>query len=312
MQQASAEKATGKASARKQFLSRKHRDWLWAYVFIAPTVLGLYLFFVAPIFFSIYISLTRWNHLTSPVFIGFDNYARMLTDSILHTEIRNTFFYVLLYVPITVALSLLLAVVLTMKLPLLGFFRTTIFIPHVTLPAAAALVWMNMFNARFGFVNGALRHIGIPVVDWFGSANSVMGIIIAMGVWQAVGYFGVILMVGLKNLPLSYFEAARIDGANGIQAFFKITVPLLTPQLFFVSTIATIGAFGMFDGVFVFGRLSVTIRDSIRTMAFGIFDRGFSLQEMGYASANAVLLFALIMIVTVIQFIGQKYWVHYE
>ena len=297
---------------KRKGLSRRHRDWLWAYAFIAPTVIGLWVFFIAPIFFSIYISTTRWNHVTAPEFIALNNYIRMLTDPLLFTEIRNTFFYVLFMVPITVTLSVLIALILTMKLPFLGFFRTTIFIPYVTLPAAAAIVWQNIFNTRFGMVNGFLRHLGIPVVDWFGTANSTMGIIIAIGVWATIGYFSVILMVGIKNLPVSYFEAARIDGANKVQAFFRITLPLLTPQIFFVTTIATIGAFGMFDAIFVFGRFSITIRDSIRTMAFGIFERGFILQEMGYASANAVLLFVLVMIVTIIQFIGQKYWVHYE
>ena len=293
-------------------VSRKYKDWMWAYIFIAPTVLGILLFTIGPIFFAFYISLTRWNNITPPEFIGLQNYARMLTDEIFRTEIRNTFLYVLVSVPLTIASSLLVAVMLTQKLPALGFFRTVIFIPYVTLPAAAAMVWENMFNNRFGMINGFLRALGIPVVDWFGTSDRVMGIIIALAVWASIGYFGIILMVGIKNIPASFIEAARIDGATPAQSFFRITIPLLTPQIFFVTTICMIMAFGMFDAIFVFGRGSVIVRDGIRTMAFGIYERGFTLQQMGYAAANAVVLLVIIMSITIIQFISQKYWVHYE
>jgi len=287
-------------------------DYFWGYIFIAPTALGIMLFTLGPIIYAFYISMTRWNNITPPQFIGLDNYIRMVGDIILRSELRNTFVYVFISVPITIAISLLIAVALTMKLPALGFFRTVIFIPYVTLPAAAAMVWENMFNSRFGMINGFLRTIGVPVVDWFGSNNMVMGIVIAMAVWAAIGYYSVILMVGIKNLPVSFLEAARIDGATRTQSFFRITIPLLTPQIFFCTTIAMIGAFSMFDAVFIFGRASVTIRDGIRTMAFGIYERGFTFQEMGYASANAVLLLIIILFITILQFLSQKYWVHYE
>lgn len=292
-------------------ISRKHREWLWAYAFIAPTVLGIFIFTIGPIFYAFYISLTRWNNITPPQFIGFANYTRMMTDSIFHSEIINTFIFVIISVPLTISISILIAVMLTAKIPAVGFFRTVIFIPYVTLPAAAAMVWENIFNNRFGMINGMLRWLGLPLVDWFGSSRSVMGIIIAMTVWASIGYFSVILMVGIKSLPVSFLEAAKIDGATSVQSFFRITVPLLTPQIFFVTTICMIGAFSMFDAIFIFGRGSVIIRDGIRTMAFGIFDRGFTFQEMGYAASNAVVLLVFIMAVTILQFVSQKYWVHY-
>ena len=292
-------------------LSRKHRDWLWAYVFIAPTVIGLLLFLIGPIFFSFYISFTNWDNITTPTFAGLSNYTRMLTDSMVHAEVVNTLLFALLIVPFTVAFSLLVACLLTVKVPGIGFFRVAIFLPYVTLPIASALVWQNMFNNRFGMINGILRMMGIPVVDWLGQPGMVFAIVVAMTTWGAMGYYGIILLVGLKNLPASYHEAALIDGANRFQVFFKVTIPLLTPQLFFVVTIATIGAFQMFDAILVFGH-SVFIRDGIRTLAFGIFERGFTFQQMGYASANAILLLVMILIVTILNFIFQKYWVHYD
>ena len=296
---------------KSKIMTRKRREWIWALFFVGPTVFGIYLFTIGPIFYALYISLTRWTGLTPPVFIGLDNYVRMLSDQFLLSEIRNTFIFVIAGVPLTVSISLLIALMLCVKIPALGFFRTTIFIPWVTLPIAAAMVFQNIFNVRFGMVNGFLRMMGIPVVDWLGNVPTVMGIIVGMGVWGSVGYFSVILMVGIKNLPLSYFEAARIDGATRIQTAFRITIPLLTPQIFFVTTMSMIGSFGIFEPVFVFGG-NVMIRDGIRTLAYGIFERGFEMQNLGYAAANATLLFILIMIVTILQFIGQRYWVHYE
>jgi len=294
-----------------KLITRKRREWIWALLFIGPTVLGVYLFTIGPIFYAFYVSLTRWSGLTPPVFIGFDNYVRMFSDPFILSEIRNTLIFVVVGVPLTISISLLIAIMLCVKIPALGFFRTTIFIPWVTLPIAAAMVFQNIFNVRFGMVNGFLRMMGIPVVDWLGNIPSVMGIIIGMGVWGSIGYYSVILMVGIKNLPTSYFEAARIDGATRRQTFFRITIPLLTPQLFFVTTMAMIGSFGIFEPVLIFGG-NVMIRDGIRTLAYGIFERGFEMQSLGYAAANATLLFVLIMIVTIFQFIGQRYWVHYE
>ena len=296
---------------KRKILRRKYKEWMWAMFFIGPTAIGLYLFIIGPIFYAFYISMTQWTGLTPPVFVGLDNYVRMMSDPTIFREIRNTLLFVIIGVPITISASLLVALMLCAKIPARGFFRTAIFIPWVTLPAAAALVFSNLFNIRFGMVNGFLRMLGLPVVDWLGSGSSVMGIIIGMGVWGSIGYYSIILMVGIKNLPGSYFEAAMIDGANRRQTFFGITVPLLTPQLFFVTTMCMIGTFGLFDSIVVFGT-SVTIRDGIRTLAFGIYERGFTMMQLGYASANATLLFLLVMFVTILQFLGQKYWVHYE
>ena len=296
---------------KKPILSRKHKEWIWGYVFIAPTVVGLFVFLIGPIFFSFYISMSRWDNLNPPQFIGFDNYIRMFTDSMLHLEIRNTLLFAVFIVPFTVIMPLLVAVMLSVKAKWIGFFRVCLFLPWVTSGIAAAMVWQNMFMDRFGMVNGFLRRLGIPVVGWLSSPHTVFGIVVAMSVWAALGYYAIIYLVGLKNLPASYNEAAAIDGANKMQVFFKITIPLLTPQIFFVLTMTAIGAFQMFDAILVFGA-NPHIRDGIRTVAFGIFDRGFNFQQMGYASANAIVLLIMIMAVTLLNFVFQKFWVHYD
>jgi len=292
-------------------LTKKHSDYLWAYIFIAPTVIGLLLFLIGPIFYAFYISLTRWDNLNPPVFIGIDNYIRMFSDPQVIGEVWRTLLFAAFIVPLTVAVSLLVAYLLNMKIPAIGFFRINIFLPYITLPVASAMVWQSMFNTRFGMINGFLRMMELPVVDWLGDTSSVFGIIVAMTVWAGMGYYSIILLVGMKNIPKTYYEAALIDGANRLQLFFKVTLPLLTPQIFFVVTICTIAAFQMFDAILVFGQ-SVIIRDGIRTLSFGIYERGFTFHMMGYASANAMILLVMIMIVTVMNFILQKFWVHYE
>lgn len=292
-------------------LSRKHSNYIWAYLFIAPTVLGLLLFTIGPMFFSLYVSLTNWNLLTDPVFVGFANYTRMLTDNLVRTELANTLLFALFIVPITVTVSLLLAVLLNRKIPGIGAFRIAMFLPYITLPVASAVVWQFLFNTRFGLINGVLRMLGIPIVEWLGRGGTTFGIIVAMAVWASMGYFCIILLVGLKNIPTVFSEAAKIDGASPVQAFFKVTLPLLTPQIFFVFTMSTIGAFQMFDAIFIFGT-NITVRDTIRTLSYGIYERAFNFQQMGYAASNAMILLVLIMAVTVVNFSLQKYWVHYE
>jgi len=295
----------------KNGFTRKHRDYFWAYSFIAPTVIGLMLFLIGPIIFSFYISLTSWDNLNPPVFIGLANYIRMFSDGQVQAEVINTLAFAAFIVPVTLVFSLMIAVFLNMKIPAVGIFRVAMFLPYVTLPVASAIVWQNMFNTRFGMINGFLRMMELPVVDWLGQPGSVFGIIVAMSVWAGMGYYSIILLVGLKNLPTSYQEAARIDGANRVQAFFRVTLPLLTPQLFFVVTVCSIAAFQMFDAILVFGQ-AITTRDEIRTMSFGIYERGFTFHQMGYAAANATLLLVMILGVTVLNFVMQKFWVHYD
>jgi len=292
-------------------LSRKHRDYIWAYLFIAPTVGGILLFLIGPMIYSFFMSLTAWNVITDPVFIGFDNYIRMFNDNLVRMELVNTLLFALFIVPFNLVFALLIAVLLNRKIRGIGGFRIAMFLPYITLPVASAVVWQHMFNNRFGMINGVLRMLDIPVVDWLGGSGTVFTIIVAMTVWASMGYFSIILLVGLKNMPISYHEAAKIDGASSGQTFFKITLPLLTPQIFFVVIMSAIGAFQMFDAILIFGR-SIHIRDGIRTLTYGIYERAFLFHQMGYATANAVVLFTLIMLVTIMNFAFQKFWVHYD
>jgi multiple sugar transport system permease protein len=290
---------------------RRWKNWAWAFLFIAPTVLGLYVFFIYPMVSSVYISLTKWNNLAKPEFIGLANYARLLGDPMVRKELLNTVFFTAAAVPLTILGSLLLANAFNRGMAGAGYFRTVFFLPYVLLPVVTAQIGMTMFNSRFGIVNRILAIVGLPQAQWLTDPWLVRFVIVAMGLWASVGYYAIIFLSGLQGIPRQYYEACDLDGGGSWRKFTKITVPLVTPQIFFALVMATISVFKMFDYVFIFGKSNLYARESLRTMAYGIYERGFTFMEMGYASAEAILLCAFILGVTVFQNVSQKRWVHY-
>jgi multiple sugar transport system permease protein len=290
---------------------RKVKDWLWALLFIAPTVAGLYIFFLYPMLSSVYISFTKWNHLTPPEFTGIANYIRLFSDKEILLEVFNTLFFVIVMVPVIVSASLLLANTLNKRSAFNGFFRTVFFIPYIMLPVVSAQIWLIMFNSRYGLINSILKVFSLPQPVWLAEQWTVRIVIVIVGLWASIGYYSVIILAGLQNIPDQYYEACELDGGSRRHQFFHITIPLVTPQLFFCTIIAVISLFKMFDYVYIFGKSNDFVRQSIRTMAFGIYERGFTYNEMGYASAEAMVFCVIILTFTVIQNIGQKKWVHY-
>ena len=297
---------------KRRFSPRRRSELLWAYIFIAPTVLGLSIFLIGPIFYSFYMSLFKWDNINPPVFLGLANFVRLFQDPVVLYELWQTLLFTVTIVPMSLVVSLLVANALSKDLPGTAFFRSAFFTPYVTLAVAVALVWRSMFNGKFGPINGLLGFMGIPGPEWLTSIPWVRVVIILMGVWGGFGYTAILLLAGIKSIPRSYYESAQIDGATERTSFLKITLPLITPQIFFVLCTGIIGGLKMFDAVYIFGKGSATVKDGIRTMVFGIFDRAFEYKEMGYASAEAVALFAIIMTITIIQFVAQKKWVNYD
>ncbi|MDR2629931.1 MAG: sugar ABC transporter permease [Spirochaetaceae bacterium] len=291
---------------------KKYQEWLWALLFVGPTVFGIYLFFIWPMVDSVYISLTRWNHLSKPIFIGLANYVQLFRDPQVLKEFLNTLFFVGTIVPVMVVGSLLLANALNTKTPLTGFLRTAFFLPYMLLPVVTATVWRVMFNTRYGLINVVLGGLGLPQPAWLMGEYSVRMVIMVVSLWAGIGYYGIILLAGLQNIPRQYYEACELDGGRAWHKFLHITVPLVTPQLFFVVMITIISVFQLFDFIFIFGKGIPAVKESIRTMAFGIYERGFTYLDMGYASAEAIVFCVLILAVTVVQNYGQKKWVHYS
>ena len=249
------------------------------------------------------------------MFVGLDNFKKIFTDDKLQYEIRNTLVYTFTTVPITLLLSLGVSSLLNKGLKLTGMFRVIYFLPNVVMPVAVAMVWRWLLNSKVGIVNIFLKAIGLPAPNWISDPDFILPSLIMISVWSGIGYNAIILLAGLQGISPELYEAAKLDGANGMQIFWRMTVPLLTPSLFFLSTMNIMNGMRVFDIVYTFiGKADQggPIVDASRTLVFGIYERAFSFLNMGEASAEAVLLFVMIMVVTVIQFKFQDKWVFYE
>jgi multiple sugar transport system permease protein len=299
----------------KQKLGRNTiNTWFWGYFFIAPVVVGLTIFLIGPLFYALYLSLTNWDGLTPAHFIGLDNFRRLFQDPDIFKEFTNTIKYMLGVVPSTIFLALIVANLLNANIKGRSFFRASFFLPMVTMATAVAVVWRWLYNSRYGLVNIVTRLFNWNPM-WLGEPRYIMPAVMIVAVWSGVGYASIILLAGLQSIPKTYYEAAEIDGAGVVTQFFRITVPMVSPSIFFLTITQIIGAFKAFDLIYMFSGVNSgngPTAQAVRTMVFGVYFRGFTLMHMGYAAAEAVLLFLLILAVTLFQFYLQKRLVHYE
>ncbi|WP_373464687.1 carbohydrate ABC transporter permease [Bacillus sp. V2I10] len=292
--------------------TKKRTDFFWAYLMIAPTMLGLFIFYLWPIVQTIYFSFTEWGAFGTYVWTGLDNYKRLLEDANLLQSFKNTGIYILFTVPIGIFLSILVAVLLNQNIKGKSIYRTLYFLPVITMPAAIAVVWKWLYNSDYGLLNYMLASIGIKGPQWVTDPKIALYSIIVVAIWSGIGYNMVIFLSGLQNISKTYYEAARIDGAGPVTMFFKITLPLLSPVIFFVTIISFIGAFQVFDLIFMMIGKSSTAIESTQSIVYLFYQHAFILNDKGYAAAIAVLLLAVILIITVLQMVLQKKWVHYE
>ncbi len=290
----------------------KTKEMLWAYAFIAPVVIGLAIFYMAPAIASFYLSLTDWDGLTAPTFIGFDNFINLMSDGTFLRALGNTAVYTFVSVPISIALATLVAVLLNQKIKGIVVYRTLYFLPVVTMPIAVGMVWKWLYNSEFGLINYVLGLLNLPQPGWMFDEWFALLSIIFVAVWMTVGYNAVLLLAGLQGISSTYYEAATLDGASGWRQFLHITLPLLSPSLFFVTVISLIGSLQVFDLVFIMIGDNYALLEPTRTAVYSIWESGFKNFEMGYAAAQALVLFVVILILTIIQFYYQKKWVHYE
>ena len=279
--------------------------------FVTPALVGLALFTFVPVALSIVMGFFDWPPFGEKTFVGFDNYVKLFTDSPdFWPALRNTFVFALLYVPISVALSYLLALSLHSRIRGRGALRVLFFIPVVTPMVANVLVWKMMLQPQ-GLFNGISQSwFGIQLPNFLADPQWAMIMVVAMSVWQGVGYNMLIFSAALEQLPESIVEAARIDGATGITMLWKITVPLTSPSIFFASIMTMISSMQ----VFVQPQMLTGGGPGNATLPIVqfIYNQGFKFQELGLAAAAAWILFAIIIAITAAQFGVQKKWVHYE
>lgn len=291
---------------------------LTASPFLLPSLIGLLIFSLLPLIISGLISLTDWNgldRLTDPSFIqehfiGLDNYRNILTTQEFWNTLGNTMEYIVLYIPLMLAASLLVAYLLSRPHRGIGAFRVVYYIPVLTSWVAASLIWKSVLAPQYGAMNGILEWFGIQGPGWLLDEAWAMPAIVLVSVWKDMGFFGLILLSGIVGIDKTYYEAAEIDGAGGWTKFTRITLPLLTPSIFYVVIVAMINGFQLFPQVMIM--TGGGPNGATQVMVERIYQYGFRYYRMGYAAAFSWILFVIIMVFTAIQMKGQERWVHYD
>lgn len=288
---------------------RERSEFLWGWLFILPTTIGLIILNIIPIFQTIYQSFFKTGDFgKGNIFVGFDNYVKVFGDGEVWQSLINTFKYAIIEVPFSICIALVLAVLLNRKMKFRSVYRTIIFLPMVAAPAAVAMVWRWLFNSDFGLLNN-LFHVN---VKWISDPKIAVYSVAVIGVWSILGYNMVLFISGLQEIPHDYYEAAEIDGATGVKSFFHITIPLLSPTIFFVLVTRVIGALQVFDLMYMVMDKSNPALEKTQSLVYVFYKYAFINKNMGYGSTIVVLLLIITMIITVFQMIGQKKWVFYN
>lgn len=242
------------------------------------------------------------------IFVGAANYTKLFADGQVWQALLNTFKYAIVEVPFSIAIALILAVLLNRKMKGRSVYRTIFFLPMVAAPAAIAMVWRWLYNSDFGLINNLLH----TKTNWISNPKIAVFAIAVIGVWSIIGYNMVLFLSGLQEVPHDYYEAAEIDGATGIKQFFHITIPLISPTIFFVLVTRVIGALQVFDLIFMVMDKSNPALEKTQSLVYLFYRYSFTEKNLGYGSTIVVLLLVVIMIITVFQMIAQKKWVHYN
>jgi multiple sugar transport system permease protein len=294
----------------RQTKRKKKGDGWSAMLFLSPTLVVFSAFVIFPVLFSFYLSFHTWNMFsTEREFVGFDNYVAILGNPEFWEVLKNTLVYTLGTIPLNMVAALAVAIWLNKRVIGKKFLRTAFFAPAVMSSVAAAVIWRWVYEPNFGLLNYILGWFGVPAVNWLNDPTAAMFALIMMGTWKTFGVNMVLFSAGLQGIPEHYYEAAEIDGAGRWHKFWHITVPLLSPTTFFILIMSVIGSFQVFDIVYVLtsgGPLGTT-----KVLVFYLYEHAFKFFEMGYASAVAYILFAIVFFLTLAQTRSMKGSVHY-
>jgi len=281
----------------------------WGYFFIGPCIFGLVVFNFGPMIFSLVMGLSQWDIVTAPKFIGLGNFISMFSDPLIGASLKVTVYYTVLSVPLITVISFLAALLLSTGVKGISVFRTIFYIPSIVPAVASAAIWLYIFDPMFGLLNSILRVFGLPAQPFIFSREGVIPGFAMMAVWAA-GNTVIVYLAGLQGISRELYEAADLDGANSFQRFTRITVPLMTPVIFFNMVMAMISALQMFTQAFIMTKGGPN--NASLFYALLLYRTAFQYQRMGYASAMSWLLFAIIAVLTVIVFRTSDKWVFYE
>jgi multiple sugar transport system permease protein len=298
---------------RKSRLTLAQKEDLWAIFFIAPWLIGFVVFTAGPMILSFYFSLTRYNIVDAPIFTGFENYARAFTrDPLFWHSLRVTIYYGALALPLGLVTGFSLSMLLNQKVPGVSVWRTIYFLPSVVAGVAVAIVWSRIFSPQVGILNPFLEDaFGIKAPGWFTDPSWAVPGLVIMSLW-GVGGGIIIYLAGLQGIPTSLFDAAKVDGANALQRFRHVTLPMMTPIIFYTLVLGLIGAFQYFTEVYVISGGSGGPQRATLFYNLYLYQNAFKYNEMGYASALAWVLFIIVLALTLLVFRSSVLWVYYE
>ena len=298
------------ANQQSRWASTRFREALWGYLFITPSMLGVLAFNLFPVLAALGISFTNWNLITPPEFASLSNYRILMSHPTFGRSLLNTLYYTAGSVPLKLILSLALAGALNQRIRGIAVYRTAYFMPVVSSMVAVGLIWSWLYDTNYGLINVILVKMHLSPVGWLTTTEWAMPAVIITSVWQSLGFSMIIFLAALQDIPKALYEAAKIDGADSWQLFRHVTLPLVTPAIFFALVMDLIGslqAFGQFYIMTEGGPAKATT-----VIVFHIWQNAFEFFRMGYASAMAVVLFLLILAGTIIQWRIRRRWVFGE
>lgn len=302
--------ATQKARfVTRKMTKREKNEAMWGWLFVFPTMLGLIVLNFYPILYTIYQSFFKTGDFgRGNIFVGLDNYINVLSGSEFWGSLVNTFKYAIIEVPFSIAIALVLAVLLNRKIFFRSGYRTIFFLPMVAAPAAVAMVWKFMYNQKFGLLNNLLG----TDIAWISDPRFAWISIAVIGVWSILGYNMILFLGGLQEIPHDYYEAADIDGATGVRQFFAVTIPLLSPTIFFVLQTRLIGALQVFDLPFMVMDNSNQALPKVQSVVYVFYQYAFTYNNRGYGAAIVVSMLVVILVLTKLLQATEKKWVFYN
>ncbi|MGW5363430.1 carbohydrate ABC transporter permease [Actinopolymorpha pittospori] len=297
-------------SGRNQLSGQARLERRWGLILALPAILGFLIFTLGPMVASFFFSLTDWIIGSSPSFVGLGNYQRMFTeDDLFLKSLGVTTYYTLGAVPLTMIVGFAIALLLNKQVRALGVFRTIYYLPTLVPSVASAVLWIWIFNPDFGLLNSSLRSVGLPTSNWIYSETAAVPSLVIMSVW-GFGNIMVIFLAGLQGVPRHLYEAVSIDGGNAWQQFRHVTLPMMTPIIFYNLVTSVIGTFQVFNQAYIMTQGGPN--NASLFYIYYLYQTAFTKSEMGYASALAWLLFMIVMVITVLLFRSARRWVYYE
>ncbi|MEM3515777.1 MAG: sugar ABC transporter permease [Saccharolobus sp.] len=291
-------------------MRRRYKEILVGYLFASPWIIGFIVFIAGPMIASVVLSFTDWNLLSSPKWIGFKNYYVLLKeDNLVFHSLKVTTYYAFTSVPLRVIIGLMLAILLNQNIKLRSFFRTVYYLPSISSGVAVSILWLWLLNSEFGLINYILRLVGINGPNWLGDSRYVIPAFVLISLW-GVGGSMLIYLAGLQDIPTEYYEAAEIDGANSLQRFWYILLPLMSPIIFFNLITGLIAALQIFTQAFII--TGGGPHNSSLFFVLYLYRQAFTFLRMGYASALAWILFLYIFILTLLIIRSSNVWVFYS